>query len=423
MSGICALYSTKDKDAINIISVGLYALQHRGQEGVGIVTIDDNKVYEVKRRGLLSEISDKDAIYGVKGNKGIAIAKYAFGHNTKFEPVMPYVYNHKNGNIAVAIDGNIANKDFYISELIEKVNGPEKELVEYVKKLEGSFTVVLISDEKMVVIRDKYGIKPICIGRIGDDFIASSETAMLDSVGASFVKDLENGEIYIAGKNGQKSIKTVEKDSNLCLFEMIYIARPDSSIDGISVYKSRFKMGEKLFEESPTKADIVIGAPDSGLIAAKGYASASGLPYVDGLIKNRYIGRTFIKPTQDERLKGVHLKLNPIKENIEGKEVILVDDSIVRGTTIRRTIEILKRAGAKKIHVKIACPQIKYSEKMSIDIPDEKDLISYGKTIEEVRQEINADSLYFLSLDALEDACGNKGYYEKYFTGKSPIKE
>lgn len=416
MSGICGIFSTYEKnDCIDLIQYGLYALQHRGQEGFGVVTMDSERLYELKRRGLLSEVLTQEIVNDMKGYIGLGMVKYAFGHNTKYEPVMPFVYDGKNGNGFVAIDGTIINDDFSISELIGKINSTEKELRDYISSLNGPFCIVYICKEKMVVIRDKNGIKPICIGQLGDFTICSSESCALDAMGANFIKDIGAGEIYIKTANDEKSLYTDNIDPKLCLFEMIYIARPDSIIDGDSVYKSRFEMGRKLVEECPTNADIVIGSPDSGLISAKGYARESNIDFVDGILKNRYIQRTFIKPSQEERTQGVNIKLNAIKQNIEGKDVVLVDDSIVRGTTIKRIIKILRDAGARKIHVRVASPQVVRSERYTIDIPDESNLIAFGKTVEEVREKIGCDSLYYLSLEGLKECCGNKGYYDNYF--------
>ncbi len=423
MSGICGVFSTRENnDVIDLIQYGLYALQHRGQEGCGIVTIDNNRIYELKRRGLVSEILTQDIINDMRGCAGLGMVKYAFGHNTKYEPVMPYVYDTCNGNGAVAIDGTIINEDFCISKLVEKINASDEELQEYIGTLEGPFCIAYVSKEKMVIIRDKHGVKPMCLGQLDDTLIACSESCVLDAVGAEFLADIRQGEIYIKTKNESRSLFSVQKEPNLCLFEMVYVARPDSFIDGVSVYQARYEMGKRLFEECKTEADIVIGSPDSGLISAKGYAHASGIELADGILKNRYIQRTFITPTQVERNKGVNIKLNALRSNIEGKDVILVDDSIVRGTTIKRIIKILKDGGAKKVHIRVASPPVISSESLSIDIPDEKKLIAFNKSVEEVRKEIGCDSLYYLSLDGINACCGNKGYYDKFFTGKSPFQ-
>ncbi|MEL3906802.1 MAG: amidophosphoribosyltransferase [Treponema sp.] len=422
MSGICGVFSSnEDNDIVDLIQYGLYAVQHRGQEGCGIVTLGTDRVYELKRRrGLLSEVITQEVVNDIKGFAGVGMVKYGFSHHIKYDPIMPYIYDTKEGSSIIALDGSIFNEDFCITELIEKITAGGEELTAYIASLKGLFCIIYISKDKMAVIRDQHGVKPLCIGKVQDAVIAVSESCALDAMGAEFIKDIAPGEIYIQSKDGAQSLFCPHTEPKLCLFEMIYIARPDSYIDGISVYQARYAMGRKLYEEYPTKADIVVGAPDSGLIAAKGYAAAAGIPFVDGILRNRYIQRTFIKPTQKERQEHVNIKLNALRANISGKELILVDDSIVRGTTIKRTIKILKDAGARNIHVRIAAPPVTHSEKYSIDLPDKEKLIAHNKTAAEIREELDCASLYYLSLDGLKGCCGNKGYYDTYFTGTNP---
>ncbi len=424
MSGIFGVFSRdENKDVINLIQFGLYALQHRGQEAFGILTMDKNRLYELKRRGLLSEAISKDIINDFKGNVGLGMVKYAFGYNTKYEPIMPYVFYSKEGPAFISIDGAIANKDFCISELISKIGSNEEELKKYIDTLEGIFSLCYVDLNKMIVIRDRFGTKPIAIGEKDGIYVASSETCGLDSIRFKFIKDVKAGEIYIVDKKETKSIFLDNVKPKLCLFEMIYIARPDSVIDGESVYKARYNMGELLYKECKTDADVVIGSPDSGLISAKGYANASNIEFVDGILKNRYIQRTFIKPNQEDRQDSVNIKLNAIVENIRGKDVVLVDDSIVRGTTIKKIIKILKDAEVNKIHVRVASPPVINSEKYCIDIPDENLLIGYNKKIEEIKEEIGCDSLYYLSLDGLKKCCGDRGYYDSYFISEGANNE
>lgn len=420
MSGLCGVFSYNEQnDVTDLLEVGLYALQHRGQEGFGMVTMDHQHVCEIKRKGLLSEVLNQQIINDIKGHSGIGLVKYLFAHNTKYEPMMPLVYQAHHGNSIIAIDGTILNTNFNICELVSKMSGPIEDLKAYMASLTGTFNMIYIDQDKMVLTRDRFGIKPMCLGFLKDTYVAVSESCALDAMCAKFIKDVEPGEILFVEKEGVQSHFFAEKDPHLCLFEMIYIARPDSKIDGVSVYKARYAMGERLAERCPIKADIVIGSPDSGLIAAKGYAKASGIEFADGILKNRYIQRTFIKPTQEERVSSVNIKLNAIVDNIQGKDVILVDDSIVRGTTIKRIIKILKDAGANKVHIRIASPKVISNDYYTIDIPDEKKLIGYDKSVQEIQEYIGCDSLYYLSLEDLEDCCGNQGYYEKYFTGEN----
>ena len=424
MSGLSGIFSFDyNNDVIDLLQVSLYALQHRGQEGFGIVTIDKDRICELKRKGLLSEVLNQQIINDIKGFAGIGLVKYLFSNNTKYEPVMPYIYNTCNGNCAIAIDGAILNKEFNISDLVGHINGDEEELKSYMNRLEGTYNIIYIDSGKMVVIRDKYGVKPLCVGELENTVAAVSESCALDAMNARFIKDIEQAEIFIAEKGKYRSVYFDKAESHLCFFEMIYIARPDSKIDGVSVYKARYEMGKRLFEECPTQADIVIGSPDSGLVSARGYAKASGIEFVDGILKNRYIQRTFIKPTQVERVASVNIKLNAIVDNIKGKDIILVDDSIVRGTTIKRVIKILKDAGANKVHIRIASPKVISSDKYTIDIPDANKLIGYQKTSDEICRELGCDSLYYLSIEGLRACCGNKGYYEKYFDGVELFRE
>lgn len=424
MSGLCGIFSrNENNDILEYLQIGLYALQHRGQEGLGIVIFDDNRIYELKRSGMLSEVLTQDIINDIKGYAGLGLVKYLFSNNHKYEPMMPYIYDIECGKCTLVVDGTILNKDFNTAQLIRKINSDPETLIAYINTLQGVFNVLYLDKNKMVVIRDKHGVKPICIGKNDEMLVAVSEDCALEAMGIPFLKDVGRGEIFIQTKESATSYFCEQGDPHLCLFELIYIARPDSVIDGVSVYKARYEMGKRLFEECPTKADIVIGSPDSGLISAKGYAMASGIEYVDGILKNRYIQRTFIKPTQTERVSSVNIKLNAIRQNIAGKDVILVDDSIVRGTTITRIIKILKDAGANKVHIRIASPPVISSEKYTIDIPNPNKLIGYGKTLDQIQAEIGCDSLYYLSLNGLKDCCGNKGYYDKYFTDVPLFKE
>jgi len=280
-----------------------------------------------------------------------------------------------------------------------------------------------MTKDSLIAIRDSHGIRPLSIGKIGDDFIFSSETCAIECIGGEFIRDCEPGEIAIVDNNGFRSEMLLSEKRALCIFELVYLARPDSYIDNRYVYSSRFNAGEILYAECPTKADIVIGAPDSGTVAAIGYAKRSKIPYTEGIIKNRYIGRTFIEPTQDIREEGVRIKLNPLTSNIKDKDLILVDDSIVRGTTIKRTVEMLRNAGAKSVHVRIASPPVKYSCFLGVDTPNEENLIANYLTVEEIRKAINADSLYFISLSGLVEAAGgNNGFCKGCFSGEYPIE-
>ncbi|WP_100065676.1 amidophosphoribosyltransferase [Miniphocaeibacter massiliensis] len=412
MSGVFGFFNNEDIDAIKYLQYGLYGVQHRGQAEVGIATIENERLNYLVGEGLVSENFSDKVLRKFNGNKGLGYVKYAF----RFEEENPLPFVSKKNGIpcSMAMDGKITSQISY-EELRSRIQGNKKELLEYLVNLEGAFSLIYLDNEKIVAIRDKNGIKPLTIGYDESGYVASSETCAIDSIDFKILRDLEPGEIFIGTSEGYEFKKYSNELSKLCLFEMVYIARPDSYIGEVSVYNSRYRMGEELYREKETMADIVIGAPDSGIIAALGYSNASKIPYMEGIVKNRYIGRTFIETTQDSREKHVKIKLNPIVENVKGKEIILVDDSIVRGTTTKRLIKMLKEAGAKKVHLRIASPPVVNKDDLSIDIPNVENLISNGRTVEEVSEKIKSDSLYYLSLDGLKKCCGNKGYYDNYF--------
>lgn len=409
MSGVIGILS-KESVALDLY-YSLYAIQHRGQDTMGVCTIDDGKIYEIKGNGLVSDNVDTSNLQNLKGNMGIAHVNHIFS-DEKYKEAMPIRFED---NKMIAIDGRITNSDFSYEELKDKIFGDEKALVEYVASLTGAFAIIAMDENAIVAIRDTRGIKPLSVGKREDFFIVSSETCAFDAIGANKYKDLVPGEIFIMKKNEIKSIYAEKKGHELCLFEMFYVQRPDSNVDGVSVHKARFNSGEILFNEMKTEADIVVGAPDSGSVAALGYANASGISYQPGLVKNRYIARTFISSDEILRKNAVRLKLNAVREIVNGKDVILVDDSIVRGTTIRHTVEALRMGGARKVHVRIASPPIMNTDNVSVDIPDKSKLVGYGKTVEEIRKEIGCDSLYYISIEGLREACGNLGFYENYF--------
>jgi amidophosphoribosyltransferase len=352
---------------------------------------------------------------------------------------------YKLGSIAIAHNGNLVNADV-IRDLLEDggcvfqtsidsevilgliargvKRGIEKAAVDSIQAIKGSYAIVILTQDKLIGVRDPNGIRPLCIGKINNSYILSSESCALDSVGAEFVRDVEPGEIIIIDKDGIKSINFSEKiKCETCAFEYIYFARPDSNIDGINVYNSRVKTGKMLYEEAPAEADIVIGVPDSGIPAAVGYAQASGIPYGIGFIKNKYVGRTFITPSQEMRERAVSVKLNPLKVNVDGKRIVIVDDSIVRGTTSRRLVESLRAAGAKEVHFRVSSPVVKFPCYFGIDTPYRSELIGASFSLEEIRREIGADSLGYISIKGLLGALGeNKGFCLGCFNGIYPVE-
>ena len=443
MSGIIGIYGKNVEKISQIMYYGLYALQHRGQISTGIAINNNGFLDYYKDIGLVNEVYNQDILKGLRGNISIGQVRFAFaGQKIDKKNIEPLVVGYKNGALAIAHDGNIANycslkesledmgsifQTDLDSELIANLiaRSGKENIVESIRlvleKIEGSYSLVMMTKDKLIAARDSYGVKPLSLGKIGDEYVVSSETCAFDTLGAEYIRDIEPGEILVIRDSGLESIFKKKEPRSFCSFESIYFARPDSVIDGRSIYSSRAKMGKILFQEAPVDADIVIGAPDSGIIAAIGYSQASGIPYAVGLIKNRYVGRTFISPTKELREQGVRIKLNVLKENIVGKRVILVDDSIVRGTTIKRTAEMLREAGAKEVHVRIASPSVTHSCHLGMDTPNRENLIGATKTVKEIERAIGVDSLYYISNEGLIEAVGDKGFCTGCLTGVYPI--
>lgn len=442
MSGVVGIYSKKRNDVSKIIYYGLYALQHRGQASTGIAVNNNGFVDYFKDSGLVHEVFPKETMERLRGNIGIGHVRYiTIGDNTTIN-AQPLVVGYKRGALALAHDGAIVNFEklrdeledngtIFQSQLDTEVianliaryhkDNIEDAVIKALDTINGTYGLVMMTTDKLIGARDPYGVKPLSLGKIGEDYIIASETCAFDTIGAEFIRDIEPGEIVVIDENGLKSIRKASKSKKLCLFEIIYFARPDSKLDNKSIYLSRIEAGKELARESAVDGDIVIGAPDSGTIAAIGYAEESGIPYAEGLIKNRYVGRTFIEPTQELREQGVRIKLNVLKENVEGKRVILVDDSIVRGTTIKRTIEMIKNAGAKEIHVRISSPPVLYSCHLGMDTPNRQNLIAAQMTKEEIKELIGVDSLEYLSLDGLLKASGGKSFCTGCLSNDYPI--
>ena len=445
MCGVFGIYTKEERDISKIIYYGLYALQHRGQESAGIAVNNNGYIDYHKDLGLAHEIFDDKILNRLRGNIGIGHIRQGSAEDTTPTNAEPLVVGYKKGALALAYDGSLINfKDLrddmedngvifqtsidteVIANLIARYHKDdiEQAIINGVRDLKGSYALVVMTNDRLIGVRDPYGIKPLCIGKLGEDYILSSETCALDTVGAEFVRDVEPGEMVVIIDGQIKSISTKEaREKRISLFEVIYFARPDSKLDGKSIYLLRREAGRNLARECPAEGDIVISAPDSGTVAAIGYAEESKIPYDEGLIKNRYVGRTFIQPTQELREQGVRIKLNVLKENVEGRRIILVDDSIVRGTTMKSIVSMLKNAGAKEVHVRIASPPVKYPCNLGMHTPERENLIAARKTIDEIRDMIGADSLCYLSLDGLLDAVGGKDIYcTGCFDGNYPIE-
>ena len=445
--GVFGVMSTKRENVAGIAYYGLYALQHRGQESCGIVVNDGGVFSSYKDLGLVSEVFSKDTLAHLSaGNMAVGHVRYGTTGGTTRNNCQPIEVNHQKGKMALAHNGNLSNA----LELRDKLElsgaifhtTSDTETIAYVvtrerlvtpsiedavskamNSLEGAYSLILMSATKMIAARDPYGFRPLCYGQMSDGaYVIASESCALTAVGAEFVRDVLPGEILVFSENGVESRKEHcdKQKRKTCIFEYIYFARPDSVIDGVSVSKSRVRAGEILAENYPADADIVIGVPDSGLEAALGFSRASGIPYGIGLIKNKYIGRTFISPGQNERMDQVRIKLSPVKNVIEGKRVVLIDDSIVRGTTSKRIVKLLREAGAKEIHMRISAPPFLHPCYYGTDIDSEENLIACHHSMEEIAEIIGVDSLGYLPLENLNQLVESEDYCAACFNGVYP---
>ena len=415
MSGVLGVFSF-DEDEIEVFPLlyyGLYALQHRGQAAVGIGTIDSEGNTDVhKNNGLISENFGKGLITHMEGSKGLGFVKYKFRNQTL--PSMPIV----RGDNLLVIEGSIETESFDVNECIEVLNGDINEIKSYFESIVGKFVLVFMNKNRFIALKNQDGIKPLSIGKYRSAMIASSETSAIETVGGTIIRELQPGELFFHTQDQTFSYylsNKLEATENVDAFEFIYTARPDSILDGVNVYEARHRLGEMLWHEDQMDHGIVIGAPDSGIIASLGYAKASGLPYQEGFVRNRYVGRTFIETNQLDRERGLQIKLTPIRHNVSNRNVILGDDSIVRGSTIKRTVKSLKDVGAKSVHVRIASPPVTHDESDTIDIPDKSELIAYNHSVEEMIDIIGCDSLRYISLDGFHRAIGRNQMYEPYF--------
>ncbi|MBQ4483030.1 MAG: amidophosphoribosyltransferase [Lachnospiraceae bacterium] len=442
--GVFGIKSKAEKPLAHAVYYGLYALQHRGQESAGIVVNHDRELFSHKDLGLVSEVFSKETLEKLpKGNIAIGHVRYGTTGGTLRINCQPIEVHHHKGNLALAHNGNLSNavklrKELeesgaifhttsdteVIAYLITRHRLKEKSIEDAVSKamydIEGAYSLVITSPAKMMAVRDPYGFRPLCYGVTSDgDHVIASESCALYAAGAEWVRDLEPGEILVFDEKGVTSRKEHcgKVSKRICIFEYIYFARPDSRIDGISVHGSRLKLGTLLAKSSPVDADVVIGVPDSGLDAALGYSKESGIPYGIGLIKNKYIGRTFISPGQENRLDKVRIKLSPVRSEVEGRRVVLIDDSIVRGTTIGQIVRMLKEAGAKEVHVKSSAPPFLHPCFYGTDIDSEENLIACHYSVDEICKMIGADSLSYLRLDDLKEITGDNNFCAACFDG------
>ena len=459
--GVAGIYGSAD--SAHLAYYALTSLQHRGQESAGIAVSSgnhDDRIKLYKDMGLVGEVFKSEHLDALKGNIALGHVRYATAGGRTVENAQPFVNTYKFGSIALAHNGQLVNHaelrslledngstfsstsdsevilKLIVRKYIEQGGKPgrtieehydenkkrfEDAIVETARLIKGSFALCIMTENMLIAVRDLNGIRPLCLGRVGEGYIVTSESCAIDAVNGIFVRDIAPGEIVFIDKNGMRSVQYAAPKKQTCIFEYVYFARPDSVIDGIPVQQARYKMGEVLARESKVAADVVIGVPDSGIGAAMGYARQSGIPYVTGIVKNKYIGRTFIAPTQTERENLVFVKLNAIASDLAGKRVIVIDDSIVRGTTSRRLVQILRRAGAKEVHFRVSSPPVKFPCHLGIDTPSKGELISSTHELEEIRKEIGADSLAFISLEGMLEALGASDFCKGCFSGEYPV--
>ncbi|MCR5054749.1 MAG: amidophosphoribosyltransferase [Lachnospiraceae bacterium] len=450
--GVFGIYDFDGNDTASTIYYGLFALQHRGQESCGIAVSDTEGpkgiVDSHKGMGLCSEVFNDEELSKLHGNIGVGHVRYSTAGQSTIANAQPLVLNYVKGTLAMAHNGNLINANELRDEL--SLNGAifqttiDSETIAYfiarerlnsktveeavgraMSKLKGSYSLVIMSPRKLIGVRDPQGFRPLCIGKRDNAYIITSETCALDTIGAEFVRDVLPGEIVtITPEEGIISDKShcIEKEKEgRCVFEYIYFARPDSMVDGLSVYKSRIKAGRYLAMDSPVEADMVVGVPESGNVAALGYSLESGIPYGNAFIKNGYVGRTFIKPKQSSRESSVQIKLNVLKELVRGKRIIMIDDSIVRGTTSDRIVGMLKDAGAAEVHVRIASPPFLHPCYFGTDIPVREQLIAHNRTVDEICSIIGADSLAYLSINRLSQMASGLPICHGCFSGEYPM--
>lgn len=450
--GVFGIYDFDGNDVSSTIYYGLFALQHRGQESCGIAVSDTHGpkgvVKSYKGMGLVNEVFTEEAFRNMKGNIGVGHVRYSTAGASTRENAQPLVLNYIKGTLALAHNGNLINANELREELAyggaifqttidseviayhiarERVSAKsaEEAVARAMNKIRGAYSLVVMSPRKLMGARDPYGFKPLCIGKRDNAYILASETCALDTIGAEFIRDVEPGEIVTITREGIHSDKSMclpKEQEGRCIFEYIYFARPDSRIDGVSVYQSRLLAGKYLAMDSPVEADLVVGVPESGNAAALGYSLQSGIPYGTAFVKNSYVGRTFIKPKQSSRESSVRVKLNVLKEAVRGKRVIMIDDSIVRGTTSDRIVSMLKEAGAKEVHMRVSSPPFLWPCYFGTDVPAREQLIAYNRSVEEIRQMIGADSLGYLQIERLQEMVGGLNICKGCFTGIYPME-
>jgi len=441
--GVLGIYGVQN--AAQLAYYALHSLQHRGQQSCGIVTFDNGQMHIMKGQGLVNEVFNNQNISELKGNIAIGHVRYPTTNVGGIENVQPFSFRHHTGDFALAHNGNIVNfneirryqeqrgslfqttSDSELFAHLFKKNYSDDHrihnILDALNILEGAFSLVVMTANRLYACRDKYGFHPLSVGRLGDGYIVASETCAFDAVGAEFLRDIEPGEVLAIDHHGLRcNYYSKEKQHKMCAMEYIYFARPDSDIEGCNVHTYRKNSGKLLYKEHPVEADIVVGVPDSSLSAAIGYAEASGIPYEMGLLKSKYVARTFIQPTQELRDRGVKMKLSPVRSVVSGKRIVLIDDSIVRGTTSRQIVRMLRDAGAREVHLCIASPKYAFPCYYGIDTGTSEQLIGASNSVEQIRDFVGADSLYFLSEEAMYQAGNRTDLCAACFTGRYPTK-
>jgi amidophosphoribosyltransferase len=425
MCGVFGVYAP-DRDVARLTYFGLFALQHRGQESAGIAVSEHGRLTGLRDLGLVSQVFDEQKLGGLRGQVAIGHTRYSTTGSSQWANAQPLVQHGRARTVALGHNGNLINVGELREELRESgvplgttsdselvaaliANDPaplEEAVANAMRRLEGAYSIVALSEGRLIAFRDAHGFRPLVIGRLHDDWIVASETCALDLVGAELVREVAPGELVLADAEGMQATQVLERADGgaLCIFEYFYLARPDSRLEGVEVHGARVRMGERLAQEAPAEADLVLPIPDSGTPAAIGFSRALGIPFSEGLIKNRYVGRTFIQPDQELRRQGVRLKFNPLVEDVRGKRVVAVDDTIVRGNTTRAIVRMLFDAGAAEVHLRISAPPIVSQCYYGIDFADEDELVAAHRTVEEVREVVGATSLAFLSLEGLQEA-------------------
>ena len=451
--GVIGVYAPEQPVA-HLTYLGLFALQHRGQESAGMAVSDGEAVTVVKDQGLVASVFDDRTLAGLDGHVAIGHCRYSTTGSSTWRNAQPAYRGVGDHHFALGHNGNLTNTEALadaagmlpgtvtsdtdlVAELLaaelERVpedrsdeRDLERALSEVLPRLEGAFSLVVMDEAHVIGVRDPNGFRPLCLGRLERGWVLASESPALDIIGAHFVRELEPGEMVVIDATGPRSLRPFPDDRldpRLCLFEFVYFARPDSRLYGRSVHQARIRMGEELAEQAPVEADMVMGVPESGVPAAEGFARRSGIPFGQGLVKNRYIGRSFIAPTQEMRARAVRMKLNPLRENVAGKRIVVVEDSVVRGTSQKQVTRMLREAGATEVHLRVTSPPVKWSCFYGIDTGDRAELLASSLNVEEIRDYLDVDSLAYLNLDRLVEATGatGAGFCDACFTGTYPV--